>query len=472
MDIDDWSLWLDDEGSAESEIESKKFARKSSCRMFYNGDIEELLDSFHCIRRLGRACFSEAHSAYLRFLSLLANAFFIVDATDLEALKHARRHLGWTREPSKKEVRRHCRTLIPPPAELEKRVQAVLKAFLFVKDSRGVRLYTPRMLYEWQLQRMHIRRGCLSDPGSVPLYRLVGHEHLGGVKSSETKLCVWQSLRGSSELEGFHPHQSRWVTGSRVGPDLFQAQSFLGLIHWNLRRAAEHRNLNLPTVFDPLLTASINKATTEEYGIAKYPDFKCNMSDTGELFGIDYKQEAAKDQQPQATVEKESDVLSDKEEDDTILEVDASVQNELAQMMDESRKSKATSSGGKLVLREKLEEPSVCIHPSIDTDSPEESGMTEPLDGFTDMELPSIKTPSFLPISQQNLKPVPRLRPLFSPSRRNLKETTESSKSGMEKPTKNHSQSDAKPNCFIKGKARQISKCGKGISEHSLCKCR
>ena len=162
--------------------------------MFYNGDIEELLDSFHCIHRLGRACFSEAHSAYPRFLSLLANAFFIVDATDLEALKHARRHLGWTGEPSKKEVRRHWRMLIPPPAELEKRVQAVLKAFLFVKDSRGFHLYTPRMLYEWQLQRMHIRRGCLSDPGSVPLYHLVGHEHLGGVKSSETELCVWQSL--------------------------------------------------------------------------------------------------------------------------------------------------------------------------------------------------------------------------------------------------------------------------------------
>ena len=172
----------------------------------------------------------------------------------------------------------------------------------------------------------------------------------------------------------------------------------MGLIHWNLRRAAEHRNLNLPTVFDPLLTASINKATTEEYSIAKYTDFKCNMSDTGELFGIDYKQEAAEDQQHQATVEKESDVLSDKEENDTVLEVDASVQIELAQMMDESKRSKATSSGGKLILREKLEEPSVCIHPSIDTDSPEISGMTEPLDGFTDMELPSIKTQVSYPL--------------------------------------------------------------------------
>ena len=151
--IDNWNLWIDEESNTEEiqGIDREKFARKSSCRVNYNSKIEELLDAFHCICRLGRACFSEAHAAYPRFLSLLANAFFVVDTKDLEALKVARSHLGLSGDPSKKEVRRHCKTLIPPPAQLEKRVQAALKAFLFVKDSRGVYLYTPRMLQEWKV---------------------------------------------------------------------------------------------------------------------------------------------------------------------------------------------------------------------------------------------------------------------------------------------------------------------------------
>ena len=136
---------------------------------------------------------------------------------------------------------------------------------------------------------MPIRRGCLSYHEEGALYRLTGHGHLGRDKSSVTRLCVWQSLRGSSQLEGFHPHHNKWVTGTRVSPALFQAQGFPGLTYWNC--AIDHRHLRLPSVFDPLLTAWINAVSTKEYREPKYLDFVIKEADTGKQFGLDYSED-------------------------------------------------------------------------------------------------------------------------------------------------------------------------------------
>lgn len=119
------------------------------------------------------------------------------------------------------------------------------------------------------------------------LYRLENYIHLGGVVSPVTRLPVWQPLRGTSQLEGFHPHQARWVTGTRVSEALFQAQAFLGLAQWNWKRAIEHRHLRLPT-FDPKLTSELNESHQLEHGRPKYPDFSCSKNETGEYFGIEY----------------------------------------------------------------------------------------------------------------------------------------------------------------------------------------
>ena len=135
---------------------------------------------------------------------------------------------------------------------------------------------------------MCIQCGCLSDPDGGALYCLVGYEHLGNVKASETKLPVWHSLHSSSQLEGFHPHQNKWATGSSVSPALFQAQGLLSLTYWNWKHVQEHRNLCLPIVFDPLLAARVKEASISEYGIPKYPDFYLDETDTGELIGLEY----------------------------------------------------------------------------------------------------------------------------------------------------------------------------------------
>ena len=114
-------------------------------------------------------------------MQFLSNALFIVDTSDLNVLKAARMDLGWPEEPTKKEIRCHCKIVIPRPAELEQRVEAVMKAFLHVKDVNGVRLYTPRMLQEWLVQRVHIKRGYLLDPvstGGVLYWQLSSDQRL------------------------------------------------------------------------------------------------------------------------------------------------------------------------------------------------------------------------------------------------------------------------------------------------------
>ena len=283
--------WDDlDSISRDDDIDRSKFSRNSACREHFSSDTDEKLNAFHCLRRLGRCCSSEAHPGYSRFMALLSNAFFLINECDLEALRSARNAIGLPPEPTKEQIRKHCRMQIPQPYVLEKRVTAVMVALKDVKDSKGVPLYMDSMIKEWGLQRLHIRRGCLSDPpvdGGV-LYRFTGYIHLGHVESPETKLATWQSLRGSSQLEGLHPHQAKWVTGTRVSCALFQAQGFFGVVRWNWKRAEEHMNLELPKMFDPLLTAKINSVSLEENGIKKYPDFTVNEADTGENSGVDY----------------------------------------------------------------------------------------------------------------------------------------------------------------------------------------
>ena len=282
--------WDDLESASDTIPDRRQFSRRSACQEHLSDETEDLLDSFHCIRRLGRCCTSEAHSAYPRFMALLSNAFFLVDETDLQALRSARHSLGWDPQPTKGEIRSHCRMQIPAPYTLEKRVTAVMLAFCDVKDNRDLPLFTTQMLNEWSLQRTHIRRGCLSDPldaGGV-LYRLTGYVQLGHGKTHVTKLPCWQSLRGSSQLEGLHPHQAGWVTGTRVSAKLFQAQAMFGTAKWNMKRAAEHRKLKMPQIFNPLLTSQVNAASSAEIGSPKYPDFVLNDADTKEKFGTEY----------------------------------------------------------------------------------------------------------------------------------------------------------------------------------------
>ena len=71
-------------------------------------------------------------------------------------------------------------------------------------EYEGIMLYTNDT---WNCHNdclKHVRKGCLSDPLNVPLYE--------ESKVLGNGLTVWESVRGTSQLEGFHAHQvSRYV---------------------------------------------------------------------------------------------------------------------------------------------------------------------------------------------------------------------------------------------------------------------
>lgn len=178
-----------------------------------------------------------------------------------------------------------------------------------------------------------------NDEAGGVLYRLVDYINFRGRESADTRLPVWQPLRGTSQLEGFHPHQARWVTGTRVSPALFQAQAFLGLARWNWSRGTEHRKLKLPA-FDPRLTAELNQAHVDEYAELKYPDFCCNSMETGERFGIDYSQEVVSVTSMDETdvhIQYSGDPCTYDETEMDNFEVDIATQQELEQMLASQR---------------------------------------------------------------------------------------------------------------------------------------
>lgn len=143
---------------------------------------------------------------------------------------------------------------MPQPRELVKRVEDVLHHFFLAKDPDDVLLFKPSMLKEWMIQRVHFLRGCLSDPevGEGILYKYGGTLQLNHVKGEGAAVPIWIPVRGTSQQEGFHFHQARWVTGNNVSTELFQAQGMTGVVHWNFQRLVDLKlpDMVLPGVFD------------------------------------------------------------------------------------------------------------------------------------------------------------------------------------------------------------------------------
>ncbi|XP_046907922.1 uncharacterized protein LOC124489267 [Hypomesus transpacificus] len=245
------------------------------------------------MRRFSRECVSEHHTLHSTFCRFLSAAFCVVDQTDLQRLTEAYAFCGIRpANPTKQHIREHCRTKVPQPTELLERVESVLKQFFLETDPNGVYLFKPSMLKLWRLQRVHILRGCLSDPEEEDgiLYRHGGTVQLNHVKGEGAAVPVWIPVRGTSQQEGFHAHQARWITGNCVSSELFQAQGMMGMARWNFQRLVDLKlpDVKLPAVFDPVLIMQLNVASERVTGHAKYPALQLSHRDTGERFGLQY----------------------------------------------------------------------------------------------------------------------------------------------------------------------------------------
>nr|XP_057927811.1 uncharacterized protein LOC131128721 [Doryrhamphus excisus] len=141
-------------------------------------------------------------------------------------------------------------------------------------DPNGIPLNKPSMLKRWKIQRVHILRGCLSDPeveGGI-LYRRGGTIQLNHVPGERAAVPVWIPIRGTSQQEGYHFHQAKWVTGTQVSPELFQAQAMTGVCRWNYQCLLDLKlpGVCLPPVFDPTLMCSLNAFSRRVFGEEKF----------------------------------------------------------------------------------------------------------------------------------------------------------------------------------------------------------
>ena len=73
-----------------------------------------------------------------------------------------------------KHIKKHCRCNIPPPTELEHRIECVYAVFNSSRYSDGdIPLFGKKMPQVFAQLLVHVRNGCLSDVANVPLYRKV-----------------------------------------------------------------------------------------------------------------------------------------------------------------------------------------------------------------------------------------------------------------------------------------------------------
>ncbi|XP_061096763.1 uncharacterized protein LOC133127701 [Conger conger] len=229
-----WASWQTTDAIA-AEATSGNLHNTCASRSKFNQDIVVKLDLFHCMRRFTRECVSEHHPLHSTFCKFLSAAFTVVDQGDLQKLKEAYTFCGIVpAEPTKQHIREHCRVKVPRARELLQRVEDVLRHFHLAKDPDGTRLYKPSMLKVWRIQRVHILRGCLSDPEVEDgvLYRYGGTLQLNHVQGEGAAVPVWIPVRGTSQQEGFHLHQACWVTGNLVSNELFQAQGLTGEVEF------------------------------------------------------------------------------------------------------------------------------------------------------------------------------------------------------------------------------------------------
>ncbi|KAK7944622.1 hypothetical protein WMY93_000350 [Mugilogobius chulae] len=267
-----WEAWRTTDAIV-AEVTSGNLLNTCASRSHYNDSIIIKLDLFHCMRRFLRECASEHHPLYSSFAQFLSAAFCVVDQEDLQRLKDAYVFCGiQPANPTKQHIREHCRTMIPQPRELVQRVEGVFQHFHLATDPNGVPLFKPSMLQCWRIQRVHILRGCLSDPeGREPVF-----------------LCGSPSEAPLSRRLPLPPGP----VGDRHTsvPELFQAQGLTGVCRWNFQRLVDLKQpgVSLPAVFDPALMQALNTVSKRVLGEEKYPALHLSAEDTGERFGLEY----------------------------------------------------------------------------------------------------------------------------------------------------------------------------------------
>ncbi|XP_061745496.1 uncharacterized protein LOC133544310 isoform X1 [Nerophis ophidion] len=246
------------------------------------------LDAWHLMRRFARGVSTETHTLYGKFMNRLSFAMFEWDEGDMSRLREAKRaerggnaHV----EPSRKELHRHCRRRTRGVEETTRLVQEVLDHLWDAKDTLGVKLFDQgRMKEIWSTQRRHL--GCIQDPPGVALYTRTSTVTRGGVA-----LPVFRCARGSTSLESFHLHLSRFIPGTSANALHFQVYLLEGLCRWNEGRGrAAVKGTDDVTVqcYDAGLQDALAQLTQELMGLTLVDNYTPASKYTGEVIGLQY----------------------------------------------------------------------------------------------------------------------------------------------------------------------------------------
>ena len=218
------------------------------------------LDISHFLQRITSAVSSVGgpnHVLYNRFCADLVSCVYAENADDLAGVITAvARTAG--QGPAGAEVsarrlgdfRKLVRRRVPEADVLEDRLLRFIALYKDQRDPNGNSVLHERALSCIERQLLHVRRGCVSDPPDGAFVR-DGVKRIRG-NGLVLEVARWRSLRGTSQLEGFHPLQSQTMSGTNVGPKTGQAQLLEAAIRWNRGKSGgkqgPDRNLYDPKV--------------------------------------------------------------------------------------------------------------------------------------------------------------------------------------------------------------------------------
>ena len=161
---------------------------------------------------------TESHPLYGVFMAAVSNCIFEWDKDDYQLLMTVKRQelvaaglqvpteAAVMKAITREEAARHCRRRTLGVAEMEQMLENLLLSFYSATDTLGVPLLKEEMTPIWEEQKRHIK--FLQDPPGVLLYTVTGQIKKGGVLL-QTLRCA----RGSTSLESFHAHITRFIPG-------------------------------------------------------------------------------------------------------------------------------------------------------------------------------------------------------------------------------------------------------------------
>ena len=184
----------------------------------------------------------ESHPLYGTFMACLSECIFEWDSGDYQLLMQAKKaelvvagipnpcEYAVRKAIKKEELARYCRRRTRGVEKTTELIEDLLLSLSMATDTLGVPLLKAEMNTIWEEQRKHVQ--CIQDPPNIQLYTITGH-----ITKGSTRLPVLRCSRGSTSLESFHLHLTRFVPGTSASAVNFQAYLLDGITRWNTSRA-------------------------------------------------------------------------------------------------------------------------------------------------------------------------------------------------------------------------------------------